>query len=103
MKNVPGPELGQSVPQPMGADLPPSEDETAEHLHHLVKAHEIATDPTKMAAVHALVGRHNNAVKGIKSVQGLKDHYQSKYGPKAPKQPKTPSPAAQPAESDLED
>jgi hypothetical protein len=49
------------------------------HLQDLIRAEMIKMDPDKMKKVHALAGRHS---KAIKSVQDLKDTYQSKFGPK---------------------
>lgn len=61
-----------------GAD-PQNDYETQGHLKTLMDAEMVKMDPDKMQKVHALVGRHS---KAIKSIQDLKDTYQSKYGPK---------------------
>lgn len=57
-----------------------SSHESQGHLNTLVSAHKILNNPDHMARVHALVGRHTNAVKGLKSVDDLKSIFNEKYG-----------------------
>lgn len=68
---------------PVGAE--PSKDhsmdeyEIKNHMDTLIKAHEIASDPEKMAKVHKLAGRHKKAITSIKQ---LKDKYADMVKPK---------------------
>lgn len=68
--------------EPKKVDLM-DEHEVKGHLSTLMDAHSIMSDPEKMAKVHALAGRHEKALSGIKSVKQLKDVYQEKFGKKA--------------------
>lgn len=65
--------------KPMDPNKAVDDYETQGHLKTLMDAEMVKMDPDKMAKVHALVGRHS---KAIKSVQDLKDTYQSKFGAK---------------------
>lgn len=66
------------------------QEETKKHLDHIMKAHEVMSDPKKLAAVHEMVGRHQKALKGLKKMSGpkmssladVKEYTQKKYGPK---------------------
>jgi len=62
--------------------------ETHDHLNTLVKAEGIKADKVKMARVQALAGRHEGALKAIRSVQDLKAIYDQKFG--SGKQPPIP-------------
>ena len=75
MKSAPGASLGEASDM-SGAD----NDQAQDHLNTLVKAHGILSNPDHMSRVHALVGRHVGAVKGIKSVDDLKSLWNEKYG-----------------------
>ena len=65
MKPVPGASLSESS-KPADLDQDEMADQAQDHLDTLVKAHGILSNPDHMAPVHALVGRHTAAVKGIK-------------------------------------
>jgi hypothetical protein len=73
-----GSDLKDTVPE--GEDDILNDHETKGHLNTLMDAHHIMSDPDKMKRVHALAGRHSEALSGIKSVNDLKAVYNSKYG-----------------------
>lgn len=50
------------------------------HLDTIIRAHAIMSNPDKMKKVHALAGRHDKALAGIKSIKDLKQKYDDKYG-----------------------
>lgn len=54
--------------------------ETEGHARTIVEAHQIMSDPHKMKKVMKHLKKQK---KAISSVQDLKDHYASKYGPGA--------------------
>ncbi len=54
--------------------------EAQNHMDTLMKAEAIKSDKVKMDRVHALAGRHQKTLKGIKSVQDIKDVYDAKFG-----------------------
>ena len=85
-----GAELMQA--QPKDVSSPPEEDpvdnyENQGHLDTLIKAHKILGDAKKMKKVHALAGRHADAIKalatpkkGFTSIADVKSFAQKKYG-----------------------
>jgi hypothetical protein len=55
----------------------PDEWETREHLNTIVKAHQIMSDPTKMAHVHKAIG---GTVHAFNSLQDVRNYKNQKYG-----------------------
>lgn len=74
----PGSNLKDTVPEDETDVL--NDHEARGHLNTLMDAHHILNHPDKMKRVHALAGRHSEALHGIKSVSDLKAVYQQKYG-----------------------
>lgn len=74
--------MSNPIDQPKVKDPSEEDYETQGHMRTLMDAEMLKQDPDKMKKVHALAGRH---MKGIKSIQDLKDSYQSKFGPRKPK------------------
>ena len=64
---------GQVDKEPGGMD----DYETREHLNTIVKAHQIMSDPVKMASVHKSLG---GGVKAFNSLQSLRDYKNDTYG-----------------------
>lgn len=60
------------------------ERDTQSHMDALMKAEEIKNDPSKMKRVHALAGRHVQQLKGIRSIQDIKNTYNQKFGSNKP-------------------
>jgi curved DNA-binding protein CbpA len=79
VKPVPAAELSQAMPALTKVNPSPDHDdwETRDHLNTLSKAHEILSDPVKLAKVHKLAGRH---VKAIKSLSDIKAYNQQQHG-----------------------
>lgn len=83
-----GASLQDAMPKPGAAlsEAPPEADdlmndhEAKSHMQTLLDAHHIMNDPVKMAKVHKLAGRHENAIKGIKAIGDLNDLRNHKYG-----------------------
>lgn len=71
---------------PKVADKADQDYEAASHMKTLLDAHEIASNPDHMKAVHALAGRHK---KVLTSLKDLKDHYQTKFGQPAHSAPQS--------------
>lgn len=80
MAKVKGNALAQSTSIGAKPEAPKDDYEAQGHLQDLIRAHEIVNNPEKMAKVHKLAGRHH---KAIKSIQDIKDAYNTKFGPKA--------------------
>ena len=82
---IPAPTKIQDAPKGSKDMADPNNDdyETKGNLDTLMKAHAIMSHPPTMAKVHALAGRHK---KAITSIQDIKDHYNTKFGPGAKKQ-----------------
>jgi hypothetical protein len=79
-----GADLSQAMPQD---EDPVNNYTTRGHLQTLTDAHDIMNDPVKLKKVHALAGRHMDALKGLKqpkagvsSTDDLRAIAQKKYG-----------------------
>lgn len=90
MKSAAGSSLSEGGVTPAGLkedEEDPSESyETKDHMDTLIRAHKIINNPVHLARVHALAGRHSNAIKKINSVKDLKSLYDQKYGSGSPAQ-----------------
>lgn len=71
--------------------------ETREHLQTIVKAHQIMSDPKKMAHVHKAIG---GTVHAFNSLQDLKNYKNNKYGSGAGKEKTASTSASIPADTD---
>lgn len=51
--------------------------ETKDHLRKLTDAFDIMADPAKMKRVHALAGRHHNAIKSLGDLKNIRDAFEA--------------------------
>ena len=78
-KKMKGASLADSTPSGAHLESNPDNDyETQGHLRTLIEAHGIMSDPTKMAKVHKLAGRHNKAITSIQDIKNARDSFGKK-------------------------